>query len=282
MRKVAFTKMHGAGNDFVLIDDRDGTFPAHDHILLAMMASRRTGIACEGVILVQKSNVADFRMEFFNPDGTVADLCGNGSRCVAAFAREIGAVKSSAMTFETRAGLVDAEVAPGGASVKVWMPEPRNRRYGLQVKADGQMVTGDYVEVGVPHFVVHSANVPSLDVDGLGRALRLADEFAPNGTNVDFIQPLPPHKAILRTYERGVEAESGACGTGAVAAAVAAVETKKLSLPVAIRTSEGYTLTVDGDWRRAKATGFTLTGPVKKVFEGVVDLDSFDTGNEME
>ena len=281
MRKIAFTKMHGAGNDFVLIDDRAETFPVHDHILLAMLAASRTGIACEGVILVQKSSVADFRMVFFNPDGTEADLCGNGARCVAAFAREIGVVKSPAMTFETRAGLVDAEVSPNGA-VKVWMPEPKNRRYGLQVKVGDTFVAGDYVEAGVPHFIVPCESVASVDVEGLGRALRLSDAFAPNGTNVDFVQFLPAHKATIRTYERGVEAESGACGTGAVATAVVAVETKKMSLPVHIRTSQGYTLTVDGDWRHAKTTGFTLTGPVKKVFDGVVDLDSFDTGNEME
>ena len=125
-------------------------------------------------------------------------------------------------------------------------------------------------------------NIAAVDVEGLGRALRLSDAFAPNGTNVDFVQFIPAHKALIRTYERGVEAESGACGTGAVATAVVAVETKKMSLPVHVRTSQGYTLTVDGDWRHAKSTGFTLTGPVKKVFEGVVDLDSFDTGNEME
>ena len=153
MKKVAFTKMHGAGNDFVLIDDRAGTFPVHDHILLAMLATPRTGIACEGVILLQKSSVADFRMVFFNPDGTEADLCGNGARCVAAFAREIGAVTSPAMTFETRAGLVDAEVSANGA-VKVWMPEPKNRRYGLQVKVGDQFVAGDYVVTGVPNFIV--------------------------------------------------------------------------------------------------------------------------------
>ena len=281
MRKIAFTKMHGAGNDFVLIDDRAGTFPVHDHILLAMLATPRTGIACEGVILLQKSSVADFRMVFFNPDGTEADLCGNGARCVAAFAREIGGVTSPAMTFETRAGLVDAEVSPNGA-VKVWMPEPKNRRYGLQVKVGDTFVAGDYVEAGVPHFIVPCESVASVDVEGLGRALRLSDAFAPNGTNVDFVQFIPAHKALIRTYERGVEAESGACGTGAVATAVVAVETKKMSLPVHVRTSQGYTLTVDGDWRHAKSTGFTLTGPVKKVFEGVVDLDSFDTGNEME
>ncbi len=281
MRKISFTKMHGAGNDFVLIDDRAETFPVHDHILLAMLATPRTGVACEGVILVQKSAVADFRMVFFNPDGTEADLCGNGARCVAAFAREIGVVSSPAMTFETRAGLVDAEVSPNGL-VKVWMPEPKNRRYGMQVKVGDTFIAGDYVEAGVPHFIVPCESVASVDVEGLGRALRLSDAFAPNGTNVDFVQFLPAHKAIIRTYERGVEAESGACGTGAVATAVVAVETKKMSLPVHVRTSQGYTLTVDGDWRHAKATGFTLTGPVKKVFDGVVDLDSFDTGNEME
>lgn len=281
MRKIAFTKMHGAGNDFVLIDDRAETFPVHDHILLALLAAPRTGIACEGVILLQKSSVADFRMVFFNPDGTEADLCGNGARCVAAFAREIGVVTSPAMTFETRAGLVDAEVSASGA-VKVWMPEPKNRRYGLQVKVGDTFVSGDYVEAGVPHFIVPCESVASVDVEGLGRALRLSDAFAPNGTNVDFVQFIPAHKALIRTYERGVEAESGACGTGAVATAVVAVETKKMSLPVHVRTSQGYTLTVDGDWRHAKSTGFTLTGPVKKVFEGVVDLDSFDTGNEME
>ena len=142
MRNVSFTKMHGAGNDFVLIDDRAETFPVHDHILLAMLATPRTGIACEGVILVQKSAVADFRMVFFNPDGTEADLCGNGARCVAAFAREIGVVTSPAMTFETRAGLVDAEVSPNGL-VKVWMPEPKNRRYGMQVKVSDAFIAGD-------------------------------------------------------------------------------------------------------------------------------------------
>ena len=281
MRKIAFTKMHGAGNDFVLIDDRAETFPVHDHILLAMLAAPRTGVACEGVILLQKSSVADFRMVFFNPDGTEADLCGNGARCVAAFAREIGVVKAPAMTFETRAGLVDAEVSENGA-VKVWMPEPKNRRYGLQVKVGDRFVAGDYVEAGVPHFIVPCESVASVDVEGLGRALRLSDAFAPNGTNVDFVQFIPAHKALIRTYERGVEAESGACGTGAVATAVVAVETKKMSLPIHVRTVQGYTLTVDGDWRHAKSTGFTLTGPVKKVFEGIVDLDSFDTGNEME
>lgn len=277
MNNMHFWKMHGAGNDFVLVDDRAETFPVHDHLRLAAFAGVRTGIGCEGVILVQNSKVADFRMVFFNPDGTEADLCGNGARCVAAFAREIGAAKSSSMTFETRAGLVDAEVQESG-QVKVWMPEPKNRRYDLHV-GDAH---GDFIVTGVPHFVVACESVSAVDVETKGRELRLAEAFAPNGTNVDFVQYIPPNKAILRTYERGVEAESGACGTGAIATAVVGVETKGLSLPMHIRTSQGFVLTIDGDWRRAKSTGFTLTGPVKKVFEGDIDLDALDVSNEME
>ena len=277
MKIVHFVKMHGAGNDFVLIDDRAEQFPVHDHLRLAAFAAARTGIGCEGVILVQPSKIADFRMVFFNPDGTEADLCGNGARCVAAFAREVGAAKGCAMTFETRAGLVDAEVIDAG-KVKVWMPEPKDRRYGLDVEGS----KGDYIVAGVPPFVVPCENVAAVDVDALGRKLRLAAEFEPNGTNVDFAQFIPPNKILLRTYERGVEAESGACGTGAVATAVVAVETKGLSLPLHVHTSQGFNLTIDGDWRCAKCTGFTLTGPVKKVFEGDLDLDSLDIGNEME
>lgn len=271
MRIVKFTKMHGAGNDFILVDDREGAFPADDHMRMAAFAAARTGVGCEGVILVQPSSSADFRMVFFNPDGTEADLCGNGARCVAAFAREIGAARGDSMTFDTRAGLVDAEVL-GGGQVKVWMPEPKGRRYGLDVEGE----KGDFIVAGVPHFVVACANVAAVDVQTRGRALRLAGEFEPEGTNVDFVQYLPPHKAIMRTYERGVEAESGACGTGAVATAVVGVEAKGMSLPMQIRTTQGFVLTVDGDWRRAKSTGFTLTGPVKKVFEGVIDLDALD------
>ena len=280
MNKFKFTKMHGAGNDFVMVDDRAGTFPAHDYLRMAAFAANRTGIGCEGVILVQESPVADFKMAFYNPDGTEADLCGNGARCVAAFAVEIGLAKRN-LTMETRAGLIDAEVLDGGL-VKVWMPEPRDRRYGISVKVKGQMVTGDYIVAGVPHFIVPVQNVAQIDVAKLGRELRLSDAFEPDGTNVDFVQFIAPAKAVMRTYERGVEEESGACGTGAMAAAVVGVETKGLSLPMRVRTSGGYELVVDGDWRRRKATGFTLTGPVKKVFEGEVDLDSFDIGNEME
>jgi len=281
MNTFRFWKMHGAGNDFVLIDDRACTFPVHDHIRLAALAGDRTGIGCEGVILVQNSDEADFSMLFFNPDGTAADMCGNGARCVAAFARAIGIAKSNAMTFKTKAGLVDAEVLPDGL-VKVWLPEPKDRRYDVEVKTSAGTVKGDLVTTGVPHFVVVDSDTAKTDVAKRGREIRLSETFAPEGTNVDFVRYTGTNAAFMRTYERGVEAESGACGTGAAAVAVVGVETKGMALPMRIRTSKGFTLVVDGDWRRKKATGITLTGPVKKVFEGTIDLDALDVADEME
>ena len=150
------------------------------------------------MILVRKSQKADFSMTFYNPDGTEAELCGNGSRCVAAFAKRIGAVRSNCMTFETGAGLVDAEIVDEGL-VKVWMPEPKGRRYGFSAACGNDVsVSGDYLVVGVPHFIVPVANVTRVDVENAGRELRLSPEFAPNGTNVDFVQYIDRHVISAR------------------------------------------------------------------------------------
>lgn len=261
MNEIKFVKMHGAGNDFVLIDDREGRFP-EDYRRVAAMAMRRTGIGCEGVILVQKSAAADFRMRFFNPDGSEVDLCGNGARCVAAFAREIGAAPGKVMCFETSAGMIDAEIVDE-AQVKVWMPVP----YGFRE---------DFVIAGVPHRIVPVENVAKVDVDGEGRRIRLSDEFAPEGTNVDFVTYRAPDRVTIRTYERGVEAETWACGTGAVAAAVIGVKSHGMKFPVHVQTVRGYDLAVDGAFDGESFADITLTGPVRKVFTGVIDMDRLD------
>jgi len=265
LMKVRFTKMHGAGNDFIMIDDRDERFP-DDWRRLASMAARGTGIGCEGVILVQKSVRADFRMRFFNPDGSEAELCGNGARCVAAFAREIGAVRGNVMCFETLAGLVDAEIV-GENQVKVWMPDPKDLRE-------------DFVNSGVPHKIVPVENLAKADVEGEGRRIRLSEEFAPAGTNVDFVTYRPPNRVSIRTYERGVEAETGACGTGSVAAALVGVAQYGLSFPVQVKTAHGYELVIGGEFDGQNFTSVTLTGPVKKVFEGEIDWDALDSVGE--
>lgn len=260
---VSFVKMHGAGNDFVLIDDRAGTFPADDYMRVAALATRRSGVGCEGVILVQCSETADFRMRFFNPDGSEADLCGNGARCVAAFAREIGAVTSDTMRFETAAGDISAEIVDGSL-VKIAMPAPRD-------------FAEDFVVAGVPHKIVPVENLAKTDVERDGRRIRMSPELAPEGANVDFVVYRQPNRLAMRTYERGVEAETGACGTGAVASAVIGVKDYGLEFPVYVKTAQGYELTVDGVFDGESFTDLTLTGPVRKVFEGRIDWDSLDT-----
>ena len=259
MKPVRFVKMHGAGNDFILVDDRDGAFPC-EHRLIAAMATRPGGIGCDGVILVQSSETADFKMRFFNPDGSEADLCGNGARCVAAFAREIGAVSGRAMRFETAAGFVDAELLDDDL-VRIAMPDPVD-------------IGDDFAVAGVPHKIVPVENLSKADVEGEGRRIRMGDEFAPAGTNVDFVSYRAPDRLSIRTYERGVEAETFACGTGSVAASVVGVAQHGLRFPVHVKTAGGFELTVDGTVTDGVFSGMTLTGPVKRVFDGEIDLDS--------
>lgn len=256
--KIDFVKMHGAGNDFVMIDDREEKFTLESSSSIARIANRPDGVGCEGVIFVRPSNKADFAMRFFNPDGSEADLCGNGARCVAAFAYTIGAAEHKRMRFETRAGMIDAEVLDGDL-VKIAMPEPKDLRE-------------NFVNSGVPHAIVPVYDLASADVEGLGRKIRYSEAFAPAGTNVDFVRFEGEHSLKIRTYERGVEAETFACGTGSVAAAVVAVAQYGLSFPVSVKTSRGHELVIDGEYVRDSFSHVTLTGPVKTVFRGTLDF----------
>ena len=278
--KLHFTKMHGAGNDFIMIDDRALTTPWEDYLRMSTIAVRRTGIGCEGIILLQPSDRADFYMRFLNPDGSEAEMCGNGARCAAAFARSLGIVGRS-MTMDTRAGLVDAEILDDG--VKIWMTDPGRRRYNLTVTIDGVEYTGHFIQAGCPHFVVPvpADRLDTFDVVRVGAQIRQHELFAPDGTNVDFVSYIQPNRIRMRTYERGVEAESGACGTGAVASAVVGVECADFTLPVKVTTSAGFELAVDGDWRTKKCTGMTLAGPAQFVYEGTIDLDAIETSQDM-
>lgn len=274
---LQFTKMHGAANDFVMLDDRDKKVPWQDYVLMSLLATRRTGVGSEGIILIQKSKRADFRMRFLNPDGTEVDMCGNGARCAAWFAHKIGAAPRS-MTMETSCGLLDAEILDD-CNVKVWMPEPTARSYGIKIMVDGREIVGDYINTGVPHFVVHTESPEAVDIDALGRAIRLHPTFEPEGVNVDFVALRDASRLSMRTYERGVEAESGACGTGAVAAAVTSVEAHSGTLPIAVRTSGGFILNIDADWRNNHCTGITMTGPVREVYQGTIELSRL--GNDL-
>lgn len=256
-----FWKMHGAGNDFILLDDRTETFPCDDAARIRRWCDRRQGIGAEGLILIQPSAAADFRMRFFNPDGTEADLCGNGARCVARLAREIGAAPDD-MRIETAAGLVRAELLASG--VRIHLPPPRDWRLDLSVEWQGQPLPVHFVHTGVPHAVCFMEDLDRTDVAALGAFLRRHALFAPDGTNADFVQVTGPDSLSIRTYERGVEAETLACGTGIVAAALVADKLGLVRAPVRIKAAGGDVLEV----------GFaplTLTGPAEHAFQGAID-----------
>jgi diaminopimelate epimerase len=267
---IPFWKMHGAANDFIVIDDRSQTFPAHDANWLRAIMARRTGVGAEGVLLIQPSERADFRMRFFNPDGGEVDMCGNGARCIARLAFELGAAPSR-MSFETSAGIVHAEV--WGDQVRLTMTPPRDWRIGGELQIGDEAYAYDFVNSGVPHVVVVVEDLQSVDVAKLGAAIRRHPEFAPKGTNANFVQILGRNALAIRTYERGVEAETLACGTGIVAAGLLAGKTGRVAPPVRVKTAGGDVLTVDYRITADGAEDVTLTGPAVHVFRGELSYE---------
>lgn len=277
--KLKFTKMHGAGNDFIVFDDRDLSVPWHRKDLMAAMAARRLGIGCEGILLVQPPDAgagADFRMRFLNPDGGEAEMCGNGARCAALFAYGLGAAGKS-QKIQTRAGVLEAEIlesAPYRGRVRlVFTPPSLIKEHRLL--CGGSELTVYLLDTGVPHAVVFVDDARGADVLGLGRALRFHEAFAPAGANADFVEVLADGTLLMRTYERGVEDESGACGTGAVAAALVAIRERGLETPVRLRVASGDILEVGVAGVAADGELPTLSGPARIVCEGSVDTDAF-------
>ncbi len=257
---IHFTKMHGAGNDFIVVDDRARTFPIDDRAFLARIMSRRTGVGSDGIILLQPSDVADLRMRFINPDGAEVEMCGNGARCFARKAHALGAVPSI-MTIETVAGILSATVV--GEDIRLDLTEP----VGLQLDLDlGLAWPTDFVNTGVPHVVVWVDDPQSMDVEEQGRAIRTHTHFAPNGTNANFARVEADGSLTMRTYERGVEAETLACGTGAAAVGVLAARRGWVSLPVAVHCASGYDLVID----EVRGTT-TLSGNAETVYEGDIE-----------
>jgi len=257
---ISFHKMHGAGNDFILIDDRSLRFPAHNIAFLARIATRRTGIGCEGVILLQPpQSGGDVRMRFFNPDGHEQDLCGNGARCLARLAFDLGAAPAS-MCIETMAGEVEAEVQEN--QVRLLLPPATDFRPDLSANPVGQI---DFINTGVPHAVLRVEDLEHCEVNSLGRTLRHHPLFAPKGTNADFLQLEEDASLSLRTYERGVEAETLACGTGAAAAALIAHQRGWVQLPVTVHC-RGGDLQVD-----LCAERIVLAGGAEPIFKGEME-----------
>lgn len=266
--KIPFWKMHGASNDFILVDDREETFPLADSAWLARIGSRRTGVGCEGVILIQPSPDADFRMRFFNPDGNEAEMCGNGARCVARLARDIG-VAPNRMSFDTVAGRIGAELRED--LVRIEMTEPTGWRMNQSLVVDGQAIAYHFVDSGVPHVVVPVPDVAAVDVGRIGPGIRYHADFSPRGANANFIQVTGPHDLAIRTYERGVEGETLACGTGIVAGALIAGRLETVAPPVRVLPASGDVIEVDFTLTDDGAGNVTMLGPAEYVFRGTLE-----------
>jgi diaminopimelate epimerase len=269
---LRFTKMNGAGNDFILFDNRTGSIDL-DRNQITQLCDRHRGIGADGILLLEKpTNRADFRMRYFNADGGEAEMCGNGARCFARFANEVGGQKGK-ISFETPAGVISAELK--GDLVTLRMTEPTDLRLNVDLPMAAENKTVHFINSGVPHVVIPVAKVDDADVRREGAAIRHHKMFSPNGTNVNFIEKRGPNKIAIRTYERGVEDETLACGTGIVASALIFAASEKSSSPITVLAKGGDELQVGFEKSVDRFRNVTLTGPAEFVFEGAIDLTSF-------
>lgn len=256
---ISFDKYQGAGNDFIVVDGRPGAFDPGDPGLIHRLCDRRFGVGADGLILILPHGRADFEMRYFNADGKIGSMCGNGGRCAAhcALRWKVAGPKQRFMAYD---GLHEAQVA--GDSVRLRLADVRGYR----------IVEGHYfLDTGSPHYVIFTSGVDRIDVAAEGRKWRWSPLFAPGGTNVDFVETTPDGLSI-RTFERGVEDETWACGTGVTASAVAsALESHASRGPIVVR-ARGGNLKVDFEVRGDLVTDIWLTGPAVFVYEGKVEV----------
>lgn len=266
---IHFWKMNGAGNDFVMLDNRDLRYDLSKG-QIAQLCDRHRGIGADGLLAVEPSQSgADFRMRYYNADGGEAEMCGNGARCFARFANMLSGWTMERVSFETPAGVIGATCE--GDNVRIQMSEPHSLRMGLGLDVCGQSMAVHFVNTGVPHAVVVVDDLETVPVREWGAALRYHSEFQPKGTNANFVKATPEGISI-RTYERGVEDETLACGTGMVACALVHHELTGASSPVRVKVKGGDTLVIGFEKSADGYRNVTLTGPADIVFEGEVKL----------
>ena len=270
-------KLSGSGNDFILIDNRAGIVkPAWAGRLAAKVCAHRLSVGGDGLILIERSRRAHFRWRLYNADGSEAEFSGNGARCAARFAF-VRRIAPKRMRFETLAGLVEAEMVPGRAdqnakaqptAVKVRFPDPTGLRLNLRVNVGGVEREAHFIDTGVPHCIYFVDDPESMDLMAIGRPTRYHELFQPAGTNVNFIKVLDPHRIRIRTYERGVEDETLACGTGSIASALVASLVAKVESPITMIPESGLELTVYFGLRDGQFSEIHLQGDARTIHEG--------------
>lgn len=269
MRVIPFVKMSGTGNDFLMIDNRNGLLKEGEAAALARAACpHRISVGADGIILVEKASKPghDLRMRIFNADGSEAEMCGNGSRCFAVFARQLGAAGGE-QTIDVIPGTLHAVVSADNTSAKVQLsqPSPVEKKSGVNVLGESSDLF--FLNTGVPHAIQFVKDVSKVDVKRTGAAIRYHDVFKPKGTNANFIEVVDQKTIKIRTYERGVEDETLACGTGSTAAAIAAAYAHGCKSPVTV-IAVGGTLTIHFELNGVTSSRPFLEGAVDTVYKG--------------
>jgi diaminopimelate epimerase len=263
--KIPFMKMSGSGNDFILIDHRE-PFLKEDGLkdFIRKVCRRRISVGADGIILIERSQKADFKWRFYNADGSEAEMCGNGGRCAARFACLKG-IAGPSLKFETLAGILSAQV--NGERVRLEMTNPFGLKLDQSIIIDGEEKILSSINTGVPHAVLFVEDLEGLDTLRLGRAIRYHSFFAPSGTNADFVRLEKNSQLSVRTYERGVEDETLACGTGVVASALVAAFKGMVQSPVSVRTKGGEVLTVHLEMEGKEVKKVLFEGDVHIIYE---------------
>ena len=265
--KITFSKLSGAGNDFIIIDNRDLSI----HLTpfqIKKLCTRRTGVGADGLIFIEPSSTYSFSMKYHNADGFLGSMCGNGARCAVYFAHTIGITASAekAYTFEANRNCYNAWIT-GTETVKVRMLPPKDFRNNIKIEG----LICHFVDTGSPHVLVYTSNIENVKVTETGRTIRHRTDIFPEGTNVNFIEITSPETLTIRTFERGVEDETLACGTGAVASALMSYRIGKISnTTVQIKVKSGDTLQVQFS---ENMDTVLLTGPAKIIFTGSFTIE---------
>ena len=258
--KLTFYKYQGTGNDFVMIDNRDLIVSKNDTKLINHLCDRKFGIGADGLILLENSEDEkdDFKMVYFNADGNESSMCGNGGRCLVAFARFLGIIKNTAR-FTAIDGVHDATVKDEIVSLKM---------QNVTEVSDHEDFL--FLNTGSPHHVIFSENIGLRDIRKDGAEIRYSDRYANAGTNVNFVEAISPESFSVRTYERGVEDETLSCGTGVTAVAIAAYESGKTAREKVNLITPGGELSVSFKKSEIGYSNIWLSGPAVQVFKGEI------------
>jgi len=273
MDQIPFYKMSGAGNDFIIIDNRDQVIADTDLArFISKICRRKMSVGADGLILIEASDISDFRWRYFNSDGSKAEMCGNGARCAARFAY-VNGIAGTTLSFETEAGIVRAQIDHD--RVKVKMPDPFDLKLAYSIELSQGPIEISTVNTGVPHVVAIMEQVDELDIMALGREIRFHQHFAPAGTNANFVQRLKNDEIEIRTYERGVEDETLACGTGAIASAIISASCFKMNSPIKVKTRSGEHLTIYFHKKDGQFDQIFMEGNARIIYTGYLQPDSW-------